>query len=60
MVSLSLSLSLSLNDIKTKFMLFKKKSVDLSLSDSFSSAVHHLKNLGVTFQDNLSWNEHIE
>ena len=50
---------LSLNDGKTKLMLFKKPMIDHPLT-SLPSLVNHLKIFGVTFQDNLSWNEHIK
>ena len=51
---------LTLNDNKTKLMLFKKQSIDHPPTTALPPIVNHLKMLGVTFQDNLSWNEHIK
>lgn len=56
---------LSLNVRKTKYMLFSKNTVDLSLSqdimiDSIKiERVNSIRFLGLTFKDNLSWEAHI-
>ena len=51
---------LTLNDSKTKIMLFKKPTIDHPTSISLAPVAHRLKILGVTLQENLSWNEHIK